>query len=111
MDTRAASDYLALNGFRSGSGIILNLTGAQEAAFANYLKSNSGSYGALSNNCGSPVQNGLQSLGVLSGGSSILPNNVMSAIGASSSAIGQTYYPASPAIAAPASPWGHINSP
>lgn len=111
LDTRSASDYLALNGFRSGSGIILNLTGAQEAAFASYLKNNSGSYGALSNNCGSPVQSGLQSLGVLSGGSSILPNNVMSAIGASPNAIGQTYYPASPAIAAPASPWGHINSP
>ncbi len=111
LDIRSASSYLGLNGFRSGSGIILNLTSAQEAAFANYLKNNSGSYNAVGNNCGSPVQSGLQSLGLLSGGSSILPNNVMSAIGASPNAIGQTYYPATPALAAPASPWGHINSP
>jgi uncharacterized protein RhaS with RHS repeats len=111
MDVRSASDYLGLNGFRSGTGIILNLTGAQEAAFASYLRNYSSGYSATSNNCGSPVQSGLQQLGALSGGSSMLPNNVMSAIGASPNAIGQTSYPANPAIAAPASPWGHINSP
>ncbi len=111
LDTHSASSYLELNGFRSGTGIILNLTSAQESAFANYLKNNSSGYNAISNNCRSSVQGGLQSVGALSGGSSILPNNVMSAIGASPNAIGQTYYPATPAIAAPASPWGHINSP
>jgi len=112
LNIQAAADYLALNTkFRDGKGIILNLSSQQEAAFADYLKNKSGSYSATGNNCGGPVQGGLTSVGAFSGGISTFPNDVMSAIGASSSAIGQTYYRTNPATASPASPWGHIGSP
>ncbi len=110
LDIRSAGAYLGLNGFRDGKGIILNLTPGQEAALANNLKNNSGSYSSTSNNCGGPLQSGLSQLGILSG-SSMLPTNVMSSIANSSSAIGQTFYPANPAVASPTSPWGNIFSP
>lgn len=88
MDIRSIADYLGINDFRSGTGIILNLTSAQEEAFAKYLTGYFSQYGSTSNNCGSPVQNYLTQIGVLSGGGSLLPGNVMSAIG--STLIGQS---------------------
>jgi RHS repeat-associated protein len=95
-DTRlSSSDYTArqfspdVN--RTGAYVVnLNLTAAQEAQLESCLKNPQGSYGGVSNNCGRPVQNCLELLGVLAQGdnTNIYPVDVIRNILGSSAASG-----------------------
>ena len=78
--------------FRGGTGYMLNLTPAQEAALAECLKASTQPYHATSNNCGTSIQSCLASVGV-NVGSSVLPSNIGSALGRSSATYGTTIYP------------------
>jgi hypothetical protein len=57
-------DYLGKNAFRDGMAVFLNITPQQEATLQACLSKDQGSYSATSNNCGSPVQSCLKSLGI-----------------------------------------------
>ena len=59
----STTDYLQENRFREGVGMVLNITDAQEAYLDNYLKNYNKGYGKLTNNCGDPVESGLEKLG------------------------------------------------
>ena len=65
MNQQPAGNYLLNNtSFRSGLGYVLNLTAAQENAFANYLSNYRGNYNALSRNCDDPIVSGLANIGI-----------------------------------------------
>ncbi|MEF9387165.1 RHS repeat domain-containing protein [Ralstonia solanacearum species complex bacterium KE056] len=88
-----ASDYNKRQSeFRGGTGVVLNLTPEQEAAFAACMRKARGSYNAISNNCGTPPQECLKSVGV-DIGYSTLPSIVLDNLKASPSAIGNIIYP------------------
>lgn len=59
-----AKDYLEKNAFRDGMGLSLGISPQQEAALQACLSKDQGSYSAISNNCGSPVQSCLKELGI-----------------------------------------------
>jgi RHS repeat-associated protein len=50
--------------FRSGAGVILNLTPGQEAKLANCLSRSGGEYDAVTDNCGTPFKDCLASIGL-----------------------------------------------
>jgi RHS repeat-associated protein len=65
MDIRPADQYLAINeAFRDGLGYNLDITPDQEQELANFLHDYDQQYHALTNNCVSPVKQGLESLGI-----------------------------------------------
>jgi RHS repeat-associated protein len=68
MSTMATSDYMARNDFRSGATSNIPLTANQDAALAASLNGNQGEYGSISNNCTTPIQNGLKLVGIDTGG-------------------------------------------
>lgn len=57
------TNYLAKNAFREGVGKVLNITPEQEATLNNFLKNYNKGYGRLTNNCGDPIESGLENLG------------------------------------------------
>lgn len=59
--------YLSKNSFRDGTEVTLNLTPKQEEMLKNSLLQPQGDYSPLKNNCGSPLQRGLKSLGIDTG--------------------------------------------
>jgi RHS repeat-associated protein len=77
--------------FRSGRGLILGLSQSEEYALDAYLAGYSGAYGAVSNNCTDPIENGLEWIGKRHGMDSLLPTGL--ALSLSGLAIGQTAYP------------------
>ncbi|WP_247263456.1 MULTISPECIES: RHS repeat-associated core domain-containing protein [Pseudomonas] len=58
------TEYVDKNGFREGTAVSLSLTPKQETALESCLSSPQGNYRALTNNCGSPVQNCLKAQGI-----------------------------------------------
>ncbi len=72
------SEYLDAQGFRNGRGYVLSLSPAEEAQLKDYLESYpDGGYDVFSNNCGAPIQEGLESLGRLDGPNLLRPEYVM----------------------------------
>jgi hypothetical protein len=78
--------------FRSGSGTVLGLSKAQEAALEQCMKGAGGSYSSTSNNCGTSIQSCLAKVGV-NIGNSMMPFDVSRSLAGSPAAIGQTFYP------------------
>ncbi|MHA6889851.1 RHS repeat-associated core domain-containing protein [Ralstonia pseudosolanacearum] len=102
-----ASDYNNRQSeFRGGTGVILNLTPEQEAAFAACMRKARGAYNAISNNCGTPPQECLKSVGA-DIGNSTLPSIVLDNLKASPFAIGNIIYPdpRGPSSSFAKSPW------
>nr|WP_234710436.1 RHS repeat-associated core domain-containing protein [Pseudomonas amygdali] len=64
MTTLPTSEYLEKNGFRDGMAVGIDLTPQQEQDVKVCLSSDQGSYNVTQNNCGSPIQNCLQKVGV-----------------------------------------------
>ncbi len=67
MDIEPDASYLARNAFRNGTGYNLDLTSDQENNLANYLTKwflNPPNYNLAWRNCGAPIVDGLQSVGV-----------------------------------------------
>jgi hypothetical protein len=65
MDIEPAQQFLNKNtAFRDGLGYVLNLTDPQEAGFRQFLKNYSGDYTLWGRNCGNPVVEGLDSVGI-----------------------------------------------
>ena len=60
-------EYLSKNSFRDGTEVTLNLTPEQDEMLRNFLSRPQGDYSPLKNNCGSPLQRGLKSLGIDTG--------------------------------------------
>ncbi len=78
MDVKPWSKYLDAQGFRNGRGYVLSLSPAEEAQLKDYLESYpDGGYDVFSNNCGTPIQEGLESLGRLDGPNLLRPEYVM----------------------------------
>jgi uncharacterized protein RhaS with RHS repeats len=67
MAVMPSSSYVSKNGFRDGTAVTLNITPQQEALLQACLSKSKGQYSATGNNCGSPIQNCLQSLGINTG--------------------------------------------
>ena len=89
----SSADYVARNrGFRGGTGYMLNLSPAQEAALGECLKGSTGSYSATSNNCGSSVQTCLARVGA-NVGSWMFPSMLGRALEQSPLTYGVTPYP------------------
>jgi hypothetical protein len=104
MTVMPTSTYVDKNGFRDGTGVSLNLTPKQEAALQVCMSQPQGSYNPASNNCGSPVQNCLQSVGIDTG-NKILPvslGNKLLDLGITN---GQISYPASRPATGWSAPW------
>jgi hypothetical protein len=78
--------------FRGGRGVILNLTKKQEADFTACMQKSRGAYSATSNNCGTPPQECLKSVGV-DIGNSTLPNVILDNLRDSPNAVGNVSYP------------------
>jgi len=86
----ATSDYDEKNtGFRSGRGLILGLSPAQEVKLVLLLSSHSGNYSAFRNNCTDPIEEGLGELG-MGIGDSLLPGDTFRNL--APIAIGQTVH-------------------
>ena len=80
-DVRQASQYLDLNTlFRSGTGYVLPLSTLQETALKNSFINSQSGYNFLTNNCGTPVQNGLSNIGV-NLGNNLFPSSIGNALG------------------------------
>lgn len=75
MSTSPYSEYNAKNSFRDGMGVLIDLTPEQEVKLKACLGKDQRSYSAISNNCGSPVQNCLKDVGINTDGQ-ILPVNL-----------------------------------
>ena len=69
MDSRPLDRYLGRNNFRGGLVIPLNLSGAQEEAFASCLSASQGDYDLFGHNCTDPIERCLGSIGADLGGS------------------------------------------
>jgi hypothetical protein len=92
----SSADYVTRNlQFRGGTGYMLNLTPAQEAALAQCLNSSKAPYSSTSNNCGTSVQSCLASVGV-NVGNSMLPGSIGAALGNSPALSGTTTYAGPP---------------
>jgi hypothetical protein len=63
MSILPTTQYLGINNFREGVGMVLNITPEQEASLNNSLKNYNKGYGRLTNNCGDPIESGLENLG------------------------------------------------
>jgi hypothetical protein len=59
----SASEYYDKNGFRDGQGVVVPLTPMQEIRLLACMRGEQGGYSAISNNCGTPIQNCLKKLG------------------------------------------------
>jgi RHS repeat-associated protein len=77
--------------FRSGSGTVLGLSNAQEAALEQCMKGAGGAYSSTSNNCGTSIQSCLAKVGV-NIGNSMMPFDISRALAGSPASIGQTFY-------------------
>lgn len=78
--------------FRTGVGAVLNLSTGQEAQLSQCLASAEGRYDLIKNNCGTPVQTCLQSVGVRTG-SSVTPTGFARSLLDSNAVIQQNHYP------------------
>jgi RHS repeat-associated protein len=88
-----ATDYNARQQqFRGGAGHVLGLTPEQEAKLAACLQRSNKSYSAISNNCGDPIQNCLNEVGVPIP-RSMLPNNLGKELSSSPIHSGTNFYP------------------
>jgi hypothetical protein len=58
-DVRPFSDYLALQGFRGGHGLVIDVPTASQSRIQQMLKDANGKYIPTSNNCTAPIQNSL----------------------------------------------------
>jgi RHS repeat-associated protein len=74
----AAAYAIAQQQFRGGTGVVLNLTPEQEKQFAQCLINHKDPYTYTRNNCGTPIQSCLNSLGVGTGQNRILPSDFYS---------------------------------
>jgi RHS repeat-associated protein len=85
---------------RSGQGVVLNLTPAQEQQFASCMQGvPNDSYSANDNNCGRSVTSCLRSMGInFNGDQSIFPIAIIRGLMSSPLAIGHTRYGTSTAI-------------
>lgn len=97
-------DYLARNGFRDGQAASLNLTPQQETSLQASLSKSQGSYSAATNNCGSPVQNCLQGLGIDTGNQT-LPVSLGNKLLNMGVVNGAQSYPASRPASGWSAPW------
>ena len=59
MDVEPWADYAAKQAFRNGTGYVLNLSEAEESDLAKRLHDYTGTYSAITNNCGAPLQSAL----------------------------------------------------
>jgi RHS repeat-associated protein len=75
--------------FRSGRGLILGLSPAEEVMLVLLLSSHSGDYSAFSNNCTDPIEEGLGALGT-GIGDSLLPGDTFRNL--FPEAVGQTFH-------------------
>lgn len=92
MKTSPTTDYIKSHAFREGRGLIIDLESWEEKALEDFLAKHGGSYNIFTNNCGTPVQKGLQQLGRRSPKmNSVVPTGLAKSL--SDLAIGQTYYP------------------
>jgi hypothetical protein len=64
MKVMPTSIYANKNGFRDGMEVMLNLNPQQEASLKSCLSQPQGKYNVANNNCGSPVQDCLKSVGI-----------------------------------------------
>ena len=99
-------DYLGKNSFRSGVENTIKLTPMHEQDLKNFLSGPQGKYSPITNNCASPIQRGLKSLGIDTGGQ-ILPvslGNKLLDMGVTSGS--QEFQAMSPATGTSA-PWAH----
>jgi RHS repeat-associated protein len=89
-----AADYIARqSGFRSGAGVILNLTPDQERRLQQCYNKPRGDYSTLSNNCGDPHKDCLKEVLGFTITDSLLPVNIHWDLFLSPYAIGTTFYP------------------
>ena len=90
--------------FRSGRGLVLSLTPAQEYGLEDFLRSYSGDYNALTNNCTDPIEQGLTHVGARAAGlNSLFPTGLARSL--SSLAIGQATHVGPPTSAV--MPWSN----
>lgn len=92
MDQDAASSYIARNQkFRSGRGILLGLSPAQEDALEDFLRGYTGDYQPLFKNCTDPIEEGLSYVGARDAElNALFPTGLARSL--STLAIGQTAY-------------------
>lgn len=96
-----ASDYNGRQSeFRGGTGVMLSLTSLQEAALAVCMEKQREEYSITSNNCGTGVQECLQSVGV-NVGNTMMPSVLLDNLRSSPNAIGTVNYPAPSQNASP----------
>ena len=78
--------------FRGGTGVTLSLSPQQEVQLAACMRAHSGPYGAISNNCGNPIQKCLDAVGA-GIGQAVLPRVILDNLQASPNANGSVTYP------------------
>ena len=81
--------------FRGGTGIMLNLSPQQEATLASCMRAQTAAYNAVTNNCGNPVQQCLNTVGA-GIGNSVLPSSILQNLRTSPNANGSVSYPSPP---------------
>ena len=90
----STADYLRRNSFRNATGIELDLTPEEEMTLETILGAEQGEYDFITNNCGDPVETGLESLGV-DLGINVTPTSLFDSINASDRGISTQSHPAS----------------
>ena len=104
MSVLPTSDYLSMNDFRSGVGANLNLTPEQEARLQACMSSSRSSYNAVSNNCGTPIQDCLKELGHDLGWN-VFPASVGNSLLDSGLVTGFEFYSATTPATGTSAPW------
>jgi RHS repeat-associated protein len=104
------SAYAERNSFRNGSGIVLNLSMAEEQAFEKYLRdygANHGpdDYSALSNNCGNVPEKALSVAGKPLPWKSLFPQELATSLIVSGMQKQSNYYSATQAPDGSRAPW------
>ena len=77
--------------FRSGTGVMLNLSPQQEAVLASCMRASTAAYSAVTNNCSSPVQQCLNAAGA-GVDYSMLPSSILENLRSSRSSNGSVSY-------------------
>jgi hypothetical protein len=103
-----AADFIARQEtFRSGTGVILNLTPDQEQRLAACLAKPRGKYGELTNNCGTPAKDCLQEALGYSISNSFFPVSIGNDLLDSPLYKGSTFYPGPDRAWWSNAPWAH----